>query len=74
VEVLGYSALSTAAGEHPLFHGVRRLTVTGLAGEPPITEAAGIVTVQVNGITAELRGANVERAPQTVIVRLPAVP
>ncbi len=70
VEVLGYSALSEAAGEHPLFNGVRQLTVTGLAREPMVTESEGTVTLQAEGISAELRGATVERSGQTVTVRL----
>jgi hypothetical protein len=74
VEVLGHASLSKAAGEHPLFNGVRRLTVTGLAGEPAVTEANGVVTVQAPGITAQLRGATVERAGRTTTVRLVPAP
>jgi hypothetical protein len=69
-EVLGRSALTVASGAHPLFNGVRQLTVTGLADEPAVTEANGTVTVRAEGVTAELRGAVVERSGQTVIVRL----
>jgi hypothetical protein len=72
VEVLGYSALSEATGEHPLFHGVRRLTVAGLTTEPMVTEVNGFVTVQTDGLSAELRGAAVERSGQIVTIRLPS--
>jgi hypothetical protein len=72
VEVLGHVALTRAAGDHPLFNGVRRLTVAGLAGEPTITEADGVLTLQADGIRGELRGATVERAGQNLTVRLPA--
>ncbi|CAN5622600.1 hypothetical protein BH23GEM9_BH23GEM9_26920 [soil metagenome] len=61
-----------AAGEHPLFDGVRRLMIGGLGGEPTVTEADGLVSVQVDGISAEMRGATVDRAPGTVTIRLPA--
>jgi hypothetical protein len=70
VEVLDHSALTEAAGEHPLFNGVRRVTVTGLASEPRVAEDDGVVTVAADGISVELRGASVERAGQTVTVRL----
>lgn len=70
IEVLGRAALTEAAGAHPLFNGVRTLTVTGLVSEPVITEASGGVTVAGDGVTAELRGATVERTGQTVTVRL----
>lgn len=73
VEVIGRPALSEAAGAHPLFNGVRRLTVTGLAAEPAAVEAGGAVTVKTEGITAELRGATVERnrSGQIVTILLP---
>lgn len=70
VEVLGRAALTEAAGDHPLFNGVRKLIVTGLAGEPATHEAQGVVTIEAEGIHAELRGATVERAGQVVTVRL----
>lgn len=73
VEVLGRAALTEAAGAHPLFNGVRTLTVTGLMKEPVITEISGIVTIQADAVTAELRGATVEHTEQTVMVRLPPV-
>jgi hypothetical protein len=73
IEVLGRAALTQAAGEHPLFNGVRTLTLTGLTSEPVITEANGIVTVKADGVTAQLRGATVARTAQTVTIRLPSV-
>lgn len=74
VEVLGHAALTEAAGVHPLFNGVRTLTITGLKEEPVVTEAKGVVTVKADGISAELRGAVVERAGRTVTIRLPPAP
>lgn len=71
VEVIDRAALSEAAGEHPLFNGVRRLTVTGFAGEPVATEAEGVLVVKADGISAELRGATLERIGQTLTIRLP---
>jgi len=71
VEVLGQAAVTEAAGAHPLFNGVRTLTITGLASEPASTVADGVVTLKADGISAELRGATVERSGQTVTVRLP---
>lgn len=72
IEVLGRAAFTEAAGVHPLFNGVRTLTVTGLATEPVITEARGAVTVAADGVTAEFHGARVERTGQTVTVRIPS--
>lgn len=70
IEVLGRASLTEASGEHPLFNGVRLLTITGFDEEPVITENDGVVTIDGNGMTAELRGATVERSGQTVMVRM----
>gem|GEM_PF-195155 len=71
IEVLGRTALTESVGDHPLFNGVRSLTVAGLGSEPTVTESNGTVTLQADGVDAELRGATVERSGQTMTVRLP---
>jgi hypothetical protein len=71
VEMLGRAALTEAAGAHPLFNGVRTLHLTGFAVEPAVSEANGVVTVQAEGLQAEVRGATVEWSGQTITVRLP---
>jgi hypothetical protein len=71
VEVLGRAALTRATGDHPLFNGVRSLTITGLASEPTATSADGTLALAADGVSAELQGASIERAGRTVTVRLP---
>jgi hypothetical protein len=71
IEILGRASLTEAAGAHPLFNGVRTLTVTGLAEEPTVTEGSGAVMITGDGVTAEMRGAVVERSGQTITVRIP---
>jgi hypothetical protein len=68
-EVLGRAARSEGAGDHPLFHGVRDLLVTGLA-EPTVTASDGKVTIRAAGVTASLTG-TLERSGRRMIVRLP---
>jgi hypothetical protein len=68
-EVLGRPSLTEAAGEHPLFQGVRRLVVTGLT-EPMIVENGGTLTIEGGGIKASLKG-TVERSGQAWIIRMP---
>lgn len=70
IEVLGRPALTEASGEHPLFNGVRMLTLTGFTSEPVITQANGVVRVEADGVSAQLRGALVERSEQTITVRI----
>lgn len=73
VEVMGRAALTRAAGTHPIFEGVRALTIAGLPGEPVVTEAEGRVTIVAEGVRASLVGATVERQERarTLRVRTP---
>ena len=69
LEVMDANALTQGAGAHPLFQGVRRVVLTGLA-KPEVGQSGGKVTVQAPGLTVEFAGAAVERDGQTIKVRL----
>jgi hypothetical protein len=71
VEVLGRGALSEAAGAHPLFNGVRRVTITGLDKEPVVRDENGEVAVSAPGVTVRFRGASVTRENGLIRVTLP---
>jgi hypothetical protein len=70
LEVLDRRCLTEGAGEHPLFEGVRRATVTGLPSAPRIEESAGAVKISEKGLTLEFRNARVSRSDQTVTITL----
>jgi hypothetical protein len=72
IEVFGRASLTEPAGEHPLFGGVTRLVVTGLAAPPKVEERGATVAVEGEGIKAELRGARVVRGPGTIRIELGA--
>ena len=57
IEVVGDSALTVAAGAHPLFNGVRSITLTGLPGDFDIRVAGDTVAVDSGRVRAVLRGA-----------------
>lgn len=63
VEVLGHPAMSEAAGAHPLFEGVRRLTIAGLAREPTAEVRGDRLHLEAAGISLDLRGARLDRDP-----------
>ena len=69
IEVLNHASLTQGAGAHPIFNGVRRLTVTGLP-EPKVTEAGGKVTVEAAGVKGTLAG-TLERSDHAILIRLP---
>jgi hypothetical protein len=67
VEVLDRSALTEGAGDHPILKGIRRLVVTGLP-EPRIEERPGVLRIEADGVTGELRGARWARDGNAVRV------
>lgn len=69
LETYGAAAITEGAGAHPLFEGVRRVVLSGL-GEPDASEADGAVTIRARGLTAEFRGARLERDGTTLRVRV----
>lgn len=69
VDVLGGSALTEGVpGQHPLFAGVRRVTIAGLASPPSMSDSADVLKVAAAGVVIRLRGAKADVAGQTVRV------
>ena len=60
IEMLGAGALTVAAGAHPLFDGVRAVTITGLGSEPVVASDGAAITIRAEGLTADVRGAVVQ--------------
>lgn len=63
-------SLSRAAGEHPLFPGVREVVVTGIRGEPEAEVRGDTVRISADGIEAALNRARLEREGRTLRVIL----
>jgi hypothetical protein len=70
LDVLNVASLTEAAGAHPLFSGVRRFTVTGLASDPVAAASGGTVRLEADGLRGEFRGATLVRSDHAVEVRL----
>lgn len=70
IEVLDRRTLTEAAGKHPLFQGVRRITVTGIPDEPQVGSKGGSLSIRAKGITADFRGARIVREGQALTVVL----
>lgn len=69
LEVLNAEALTEGVGSHPLFQGVRRVVLTGIA-EPDVSDVEGQVTLRAPGLTVEFKGASATRSRGVVTVRL----
>jgi hypothetical protein len=70
VEAFGRSALTEAAGQHPLFQGVRTVRISGIASEPPLIQTGDIIRIESDGIKLEVRGARVERSNRTLVLHM----
>jgi hypothetical protein len=71
IEVIGRPSLSEAAGAHPLFNGVRALTITGLGAPPNVTRADSGLSVTADGISGLFRGAKADTAGMVVTLQVP---
>ncbi len=74
IEVFDRRSLTLAVGPHPLFQGVRRLTVTGLP-EPSASESKGAVRLSAPGISLQMKGARIDTSGTTlrIVLGKPAV-
>ena len=70
LEVLNARAVTESAGRHPLFEGVRRVTVSGLAKEPAVRESPSGIAFEGTGVAGEFRGATWDREGRTITVRV----
>jgi hypothetical protein len=67
IEVLAGSALTEGTpGQHPLFAGVRRVTIAGLATPPSMSDSAGMLAVNAAGVVIRLRGAKADVTGETI--------
>ncbi len=70
LQLLDQSALTVAAGEHPLFGGMRRVVVTGLPSAPRVRRSGATTVVEAPGCRGEFAGARVEHRGQTLTVQI----
>ncbi len=61
LECLGVACLTVAAGDHPLFHGVRTAVVAGLPAEPGVRVAGGSVQLEASGLRLRFADARPRR-------------
>ncbi len=67
---MGGTALTEAAGTHPLFSGIRSVAIGGLETEPEISTQDGRVTLDSPSFKADFSGARLERDGTRITVRL----
>ncbi|MEI2721626.1 MAG: hypothetical protein V9E87_16125 [Gemmatimonadales bacterium] len=63
-----FEAFTEAAGDHPLFNGIRRVEIV-LPGPPSITREGRVVTINAPGLQGRFAGAVVTEEPNRLVVR-----
>jgi hypothetical protein len=53
LEILNHGSLTEAAGEHPLFQGVRTWATAGLAQKPALKQDGGAGSVTCQSLTGQ---------------------
>lgn len=66
-------SLTEGAGPHPLFNGVRKVTVAGLP-QPDVVRGEGRVAIRTPGVTLTFEGADAEIVDAEIHVRLRLLP
>jgi hypothetical protein len=69
IDLLDHWAITSAAGAHPLFNGIRRVLVAGLATAPVLTSRGDSVFVSGNGLDGRFTGMAVDTAAQRITLR-----
>ena len=69
LQLLASSAITTGAGQHPLFHGVRHVTIA-LREPPVVLEDGDALELHAEGLEFRFTGATLERDSKTWRVRL----
>jgi hypothetical protein len=71
LEIMSGEALSEPAGKHPLFDGVSRVLMTGLAAEPELAiEEDGSVTIRSGPMNASFAGADIDKTGKRISIKL----
>jgi len=68
IDVLDQWALTSPAGAHPLFNGIRRVLITGLPEPPVLTLHGDTVVVGVPGVEGRLTGLAIDTVDHTMMV------
>lgn len=71
IEVLNRKSLTSPKGEHSLFQGIKKITVTGISEEPIVEKAEGKVSINIDGLNLKFEGAEIEREGKSLLIKLP---
>jgi hypothetical protein len=68
----GVLALTSPAGEHPFIGGLLRVEVAGMKAAPTVRTEDGVVTIEGEGLTATIEGAEIVDGEGGPVIRIAA--
>ena len=70
MEILGIEALTEGAKDHPLFNGVKKITITGLVNKPDIIQENQQIRIKNNNISVKIEQGELETKDGTYLIHL----
>lgn len=70
LSMLNLQAITVAAGEHPLFNGVKKVIIAGFEGEPSVDIDGEKVEIKADGFELSFTGAKVEFSGKEVRISI----
>lgn len=70
IEIINHKSITEPMGDHPLFQGVKKVTVAGLDKEPAIEKVDNKLSLKMEGISVEFEDAEMQRNGNSLIITL----
>lgn len=71
IEIFDRDALTEAAGPHPLFAGIRRVTISGIETPPDLQDLARPAHAVASGVTVSFTAARIEKHGDRITLHVP---
>jgi hypothetical protein len=70
IEIMNHESITEPIGDHPLFQGVKKVTVAGLDKEPAIEKVDNKLSLKMEGISLQFEDAEMQRNGDSLIITL----
>jgi hypothetical protein len=71
IEIINHKSITEPKGSHPLFQGVKKVTVAGLDKEPVIEKVDNKLSLKMEGINFQFEDAEMQQNENCIIIKLP---
>jgi hypothetical protein len=70
IEIINHKSITEPMGDHPLFQGVKKVTVAGLDKEPAIEKVDDKLSLKMEGINLQFEDAEMQKTENCLIIKL----